>query len=211
MVCRRYQQELRGTQENSMSDPRTALLIVDVQPTFCEGGSLPVKGGNAVAEKIAQILSGDHGFTMVITTQDWHVDPVNHFGEEPDYLDTWPPHGVAGTKEAELHPALEPVSAQITAQIKKGFYSAAYSGFEGEDEEGISLADILDGGNIERLVTVGLAFDYCVKATAIDGNKLGYTTAVLKPLTASISEESAIAAEGEMEFAGVSIIEELSW
>jgi nicotinamidase/pyrazinamidase len=193
-----------------MRDSRTALLIVDVQPTFCEGGSLPVQGGNAVAEKIAQMLSVDHGFTMVITTQDWHVDPGNHFAEEPDYVETWPPHGVAGTREAELHPALEPISAQITSQIKKGFYSAAYSGFEGEDEEGILLADILDSGNIERLVTVGLAFDYCVKATAIDGNKLGYPTVVLKPLTASISEESAIAAEGEMQSAGVVIIEELT-
>ena len=72
-----------------------ALVVVDVQPTFCEGGALPVEGGNAVARDIALYIA-DHRarYDLVVTTQDWHVDPGAHFSDEPDYVDTWPPHGV---------------------------------------------------------------------------------------------------------------------
>ena len=103
-----------------------ALIIVDVQPTFCEGGALPVTGGNAVAEAVAAYVEAHRGdYQLIVTTQDWHIDPGAHFSETPDFVDTWPPHGVAGTDEAELHPALANVNADVT--VKKGQYEAAYS------------------------------------------------------------------------------------
>ena len=84
-----------------------ALIIVDVQPTFCEGGALAVQGGNAIAEAVARFVDEHRGdYALIATTQDWHIDPGTHFSDSPDFVDTWPPHGVAGTPEAELHPAL---------------------------------------------------------------------------------------------------------
>ena len=112
-----------------------ALIIVDVQPTFCEGGALPVTGGNAVAEAVAAYVEAHRGdYQLIVTTQDWHIDPGAHFSETPDFVDTWPPHGVAGTDEAEMHPALANVNADVT--VKKGQYEAAYSGFEGTTRTG---------------------------------------------------------------------------
>ena len=103
-----------------------ALIIVDVQPTFCEGGALPVTGGNAIAEAVAAYVDAHRDeYKLIVTTQDWHIDPGEHFSENPDFVDTWPPHGVAGTDEAELHPALANVNADVT--VKKGQYKAAYS------------------------------------------------------------------------------------
>ena len=96
-----------------------ALIIVDVQPTFCEGGALPVTGGNAIAEAVAAYVDAHRDeYQLIVTTQDWHIDPGAHFSETPDFVDTWPPHGVAGTAEAELHPALAHVNADVT--IKNG-------------------------------------------------------------------------------------------
>ncbi|MGO1834942.1 MAG: isochorismatase family protein, partial [Actinomycetaceae bacterium] len=92
------------------SRKRRALLVVDVQPTFCEGGALAVAGGNDVAQRVADFATANRDrYAAIITTQDWHVDPGGHFSESPDFVDTWPPHGVAGTDEAELHPALDDV------------------------------------------------------------------------------------------------------
>src|SRR5690554_2417842 len=126
---------------------RRALVVVDVQPTFCEGGALPVAGGNDVARGIAEYVATHRDrYELVVTTQDWHIEPGRHFAtppEEPDFVDTWPPHGVAGTAEAELHPALADLAPD--ASVRKGQYSAAYSGFEGTDGEGRTLAELLDG------------------------------------------------------------------
>ena len=124
-----------------------ALIIVDVQPTFCEGGALPVTGGNAVAEAVAAYVDAHRDeYQLIVTTQDWHIDPGAHFSETPDFVDTWPPHGVAGTAEAELHPALAHVNADVT--IKKGQYEAAYSGFEGTTEDGKTLEEALRDAGI---------------------------------------------------------------
>ena len=102
-----------------------ALIIVDVQPTFTEGGALGVEGGNAVAERIADFVTENADeYTLILTTQDWHVDPGHHFSDTPDFVDTWPPHGVAGTAEAELHDAI--ASLPLDDGVKKGEYDAAY-------------------------------------------------------------------------------------
>ena len=181
-----------------------ALIIVDVQPTFCEGGALAVAGGNAVAERIAAYLSAHREeYDLVVTTQDWHIDPGGHFSEAPDFIDTWPVHGVAGTAEARLHPALDALVAD--AAVKKGQYTAAYSGFEGVDDEGRALADILSGVGIEAVDVVGLAESHCVKDTALDAARLCYRVRVLTDLTEPVSPELGRAARAEMRAAGVEL------
>lgn len=182
-----------------------ALLIVDVQPTFCEGGSLPVEGGNAVAHAVADYASLHRDrYDTLVTTQDWHVDPGAHFSDDPDYVDTWPPHAVAGSEEAELHPALSELYPEVT--VKKGENQAAYSGFEGLDGEGKPLASILAELEITQVDVVGLAESHCVKATAIDAVRNGLRVRVLTDLTAPVTAEQGEAARREMADAGVELV-----
>jgi len=185
---------------------RRALVVVDVQPTFCEGGALPVAGGNDVARAIAEYAAAHRDrYALVVTTQDWHIDPGRHFAtppEEPDFVDTWPPHGVAGTAEAELHPALADLAPD--ASVKKGQYAAAYSGFEGTDPEGRTLAQLLDG--VDAVDVVGLAESHCVKETALDAVKAGMTARVLSDLTAPVSPEQGELARAQLREAGVEIV-----
>jgi nicotinamidase/pyrazinamidase len=187
------------------SPTHRALLIVDVQPTFCEGGSLPVPGGNDVAHAVASYasLNRDHYDTLV-TTQDWHVDPGDHFSDDPDFVDTWPPHGVAGTEEAELHPALSELYPEVT--VKKGMHAAAYSGFEAVDGDGRPLAEILRDYEITAVDVVGLAESHCVKATALDAVREGLTVRVLTDLTAPVTPEQGETARSELAAAGVQLI-----
>ena len=149
--------------ESSAIDPAPtvrALIVVDVQPTFCEGGALAVAGGDAVAARVADYVAAHRGdYRMVVTTQDWHIDPGSHFSSAPDFIDTWPPHGVAGTSEAELHPALAELKPD--ARVKKGQYAAAYSGFEGVSEDGTDLDHLLAGAGVTALDVVGLAESHC--------------------------------------------------
>lgn len=185
---------------------RRALVVVDVQPTFCEGGALPVAGGNDVARAIAEYAAAHRDrYALVVTTQDWHIDPGRHFAtppEEPDFVDTWPPHGVAGTAEAELHPALADLAPD--ASVKKGQYAAAYSGFEGTDPEGRTLAQLLDG--VDAVDVVGLAESHCVKETALDAVMAGMTARVLSDLTAPVSPEQGELARAQLREAGVEIV-----
>ncbi len=185
---------------------RRALIVVDVQPTFCEGGALPVQGGNDVAAAIAEYAAAHRDrYALVVTTQDWHIDPGRHFAtppEEPDYVDTWPPHGVAGTAEAELHPALADLAPD--ASVKKGQYAAAYSGFEGTDPEGRSLAQLLEG--VTAVDVVGLAESHCVKETALDAVAAGMSVRVISDLTAPVSREQGELAREQLRAAGVEIV-----
>lgn len=194
--------DYRGPMTSTGDLTHRALIIVDVQPTFCEGGALPVAGGDDVARAIA-LYATEHrpDYDLVVTTQDWHVDPGDHFSDTPDFVDSWPPHGVAGTAEAELHPALSAVVPEVS--VKKGEYQAAYSGFEGRDGEGRLLADILLDARITRVDVVGLAESHCVKATALDAHALGLATRVLTDLTAPVSEELGVQAREELRAAGV--------
>ncbi|MDM8083282.1 isochorismatase family protein [Cellulomonas cellasea] len=182
-----------------------ALLVVDVQPTFCEGGALGVEGGNAVAEAIAAYAAQNrHRYDLVVTTQDWHIDPGAHFSEAPDFIDTWPPHGVAGTAEAELHPAL--AGLRPDASVKKGEYAAAYSGFEAVDAEGRSLAALLDAGQVTDVDVVGIAESHCVKATTLDALTLGLRARVLTDLTVPVTPEQGLQARQAMSAAGAELV-----
>jgi len=115
----------------------SAVIVVDVQNDFCEGGSLAVAGGTDVAVAISARLN-EGGYDHAVATRDHHVDPGAHFAEAPDYVRTWPAHCVVGTAGAELHPALD--TSQIEAIFDKGEYAAAYSGFEGTSADGEPLA-----------------------------------------------------------------------
>ena len=159
-------------------------------------------GGNAVAEKIAAYATAERGrYDMVVSTQDWHIDPGHHFSENPDFIDTWPPHGVAGTPEAELHPALAGVT--IDHGIKKGAYEAAYSGFEGADEDGRTLAEILHDAKITDVDVVGIAESHCVLRTALDAIEEGMRVRVFSDLTVPVSEDQGVTAREHMRAAGV--------
>lgn len=181
---------------------KKALIVVDVQPTFCEGGALGVEGGNAVAQRIAEFIDAHRDdYHLLITTQDWHIEPGEHFSDNPDFVDTWPPHGVAGTAEAELHPALGDVQADHG--IKKGQYEAAYSGFEGKDDEGQTLAEILHGSEISQVDVVGIAESHCVLQTSLDAVDEGMRVRVFSDLTVPVTEDQGVKAREHMAAAGV--------
>lgn len=188
-----------------MAQKRTALIVVDVQPTFCEGGELGVEGGNACAERIAAFVRsrGDE-YAAIVTTQDWHINPGNHFSDTPDFVDTWPPHGVAGSANAELHPAIAALG--IERHFKKGQYAAAYSGFEGADEQGIALDTALKAADIGAVDVVGIAESHCVKQTALDAVNNGYTARIFTDLTVPVSPEQGEQAREAMAAAGVVLV-----
>ena len=169
------------------SDPRTALIVVDVQRDFCEGGSLAVAGGLLVAAGVKELLATDHGYAAVVATRDHHIDPGAHFSDTPDYVASWPPHCVAGTPGAELTDPLD--AADFDAVFDKGEYAAAYSGFEGVDAEGTGLAAWLRAHAIDRIDVCGIATDYCVNATALDAVREGLSPTVLADLTAAVAPD----------------------
>lgn len=188
----------------------TALIIVDVQNDFCAGGSLAVAGGIEVAQRIRSLLTGEHGYDYVVATRDLHApDDVNggHFpapGHEPDYVNTWPLHCVAGTAGADYHPAIEALRTRIDAHITKGWGAPAYSGFQGTDSAtGAPLADLLASAGVTDVHVVGIATDYCVKATALDAHRLGWRTTVLVDHAAGVTPETASTALVELQEAGV--------
>ena len=166
-----------------------ALIVVDVQRDFCEGGALAVSGGAAVAGEINRMLSGDHGYDVVVATRDHHVDPGEHFSDSPDFKDSWPPHCVAGTSGAQQHPGL--TFAEWDAVFLKGRDAAAYSGFEGTDERtGELLGDYLRKHGVTEVDVCGIAADYCVDATARDAAAAGFGTTVLTDLTVAVHPDS---------------------
>lgn len=180
-----------------------ALIIVDVQIDFCEGGSLAVQGGASVAERI-NVQALDGGYDQVVATRDYHVDPGDHFSETPDYVNSWPVHCRVGTPGAAFHPALD--VAPIRAVFSKGEYTAAYSGFEGTEPGGAGLADWLRARNITEVDVVGIATDYCVRATAMDAARAGFTTTVLTDLTAGVAPDSTRSTLTELREARIEIV-----
>lgn len=180
-----------------------ALIVVDVQNDFCEGGSLAVAGGAAVAAAISEHMAGNN-YDVVVATRDYHIDPGTHFSDNPDYVDTWPVHCVAGTPGASFHPELD-VSA-IQAVFSKGAYAAAYSGFEGASADGSSLADWLRERDVTSVDVVGIATDHCVRATALDAVQDGLATRVLLDLTAGVGQPTVDSALEKLRGAGAELV-----
>jgi nicotinamidase/pyrazinamidase len=188
-----------------------ALLVVDVQNDFCEGGSLPVAGGADVALRIGRLLHdrqqaepSQRHWDVVVATRDHHVDPGGHFSDDPDFVDRWPPHCRAGTEGASFHPHLDP--QQFAAVFDKGEREAAYSGFEGLDRDGRPLDQWLRDHRVSHVDVVGLATDHCVLATALDAVRAGYATTVLLDLTAGVLPQTTESALADMQAAGVTLV-----
>jgi nicotinamidase/pyrazinamidase len=180
-----------------------ALLIVDVQNDFCEGGSLAVVGGQTVARAINEYLGTPHDYAHIVATKDFHIDPGEHFSDNPDFAVSWPRHCVVGTAGIEFHPDFD--ASPVEAVFTKGRYSAAYSGFEGTDDDGTPLADWLQERGVDEVDIVGIATDYCVLATATDAARAGFATRVLSDLTAGVAPDSSAKAVAEMRAAGVEV------
>lgn len=202
-----------------------ALIIVDVQNDFCEGGSLAVEGGSALASEISELISETPGYDFIVATQDWHIDPGSHFSETPDFATSWPVHCVAGSRGAALHRNLD--TEDIDAYFRKGKYDAAYSGFDGllapEDEvmvgereahedadpddvtAAVSLDDWLRENDVDDVVVVGIATDFCVRATALDAVNAGYNTTVLRDYVAGVDDDASEEALDELADAGVEV------
>ncbi len=185
----------------------TALVVVDVQNDFCEGGSLGVGGGAEVAAAITR-HAREHAtdYAAVVGTLDHHLDPGAHFSDEPDYVDSWPRHCEVGTRGAEPHPGLD--VSLVRAWFRKGAHAAAYSGFEGADPDGTGLAGWLAERGVDAVDVVGIATDHCVRATALDAVRAGLRTRVLLDLTAGVAPASTTAALDELRAAGVELVGE---
>ena len=180
-----------------------ALLVIDVQNDFCEGGSLAVSGGADVAAAISEhARTAAADYAHVVATRDHHVDPGGHFSPSPDFVDSWPAHCVVGTGGVELHPRLD--REPIEAVFDKGEYAAAYSGFEARSE-GTPLAEWLRARGVDAVDVVGIATDHCVRATALDAVAEGFATRVLLPLTAGVAEATTEAALDQLRTAGVEL------
>ncbi len=189
---------------------KRALIVVDVQNDFCEGGSLPVTGGARVASDIAELL---HAWTSrgpdapaydhVVATKDHHIDPGDHWSDDPDFQESWPVHCKVGTDGEAFHPNLDP--QPFDAIFLKGEHQAAYSGFEGRTTGSVSLADWLRERSVTEVDVCGIATDYCVRATALDAVREGFETRLLPDLCAGVAEESSRAAVTEMRDAGISV------
>ncbi|GGC67382.1 nicotinamidase [Hoyosella rhizosphaerae] len=187
-----------------MTSPRRALIVVDVQNDFCEGGSLAVAGGGEIAGEISALIAdtqiSDRAYDIVVATRDYHIDPGEHFSSTPDFVDTWPVHCKVGTAGAEFHANLD--LHPIDDVFSKGAYTAAYSGFEGANSEGVALADWLRDHHITEVDIVGIATDHCVRATALDAVKAGFHTQVLLDYTVGVSPQTIDAALSELSEAG---------
>ena len=185
-----------------------ALIVVDVQNDFCEGGSLPVAGGSEVAASITDLVAeATAGYAHVVATRDHHIDPGGHFSAHPDFSASWPVHCVAGTEGVGFHPNFAPTvtSGAVEAVFDKGAYAAAYSGFEGVNENGVGLGAWLRERGVTEVDVVGIATDHCVRATAIDAAREGFVTRVLLDLTAGVAKESTEAALEQLQAAGVAL------
>lgn len=186
-----------------------ALLVIDVQNDFTEGGALGVDGGAAVAAGISEHLARHRAdYDLVVASRDWHDgdnDNGGHFAAgQPDFVDTWPVHCVSGTPGADYHPALT-VEA-IDAHVRKGQGKPAYSAFEGVLDSGEPLADLLAARGVTDVDVVGIATDYCVRASALDAAATGAHVRVLTDLVAGVAPASSAAALEELRAAGVETV-----
>jgi nicotinamidase/pyrazinamidase len=182
-----------------------ALLVVDVQEDFVEGGSLAVEGGRAVAAGIHRLLAERRGgYDVVVASQDWHIDPGHHFSDAPDYAASWPPHCVVGTGGTDLTPPLSP--DRFDAVARKGEHEAAYSAFDGAVGE-VPLRDWLAARGVDGLDVCGIATDHCVRATVLDARATGLDVRVLLGLCAGVAPATTEAALAAMAAAGAELVQ----
>ena len=188
-----------------------ALFIVDVQNDFTEGGALGVDGGAAVAASVTAFLR-EHAdeYEVIVASRDWHDadnDNGGHFAtdDEPDFVESWPRHCVAGTPGAEYHPAFD--TSRVTFHVRKGQGVPAYSLFEGRTEEGATVHEILEERGIHTIDVTGIATDYCVRASALDALAHGQRVRVLTSLVAGVAETSSQAALAELAHAGAELVD----
>ncbi|MCK8608565.1 isochorismatase family protein [Agromyces sp. C10] len=191
-----------------------ALFIIDVQNDFTEGGALGVEGGAAVAAGITEYLAEHRDdYAVVVASRDWH-DPDNdnggHFATDaaPDFVTTWPQHCMAGTPGAEYHPALD--ASQVDVHIRKGQGVPAYSIFEGTDDAGASITEVLTRHGVTDVDVVGIATDYCVRASALDALEHGQHVRVIRDLVAGVAAETSDAALAELGHAGAAIVDSVA-
>ena len=189
---------------------KRALVVVDVQNDFCEGGSMGVAGGAAVATRIDGLLAarsageageaGERRWDHVVATKDHHIDPGDHWSDDPDFSHSFPKHCEVGTEGEHFHPALD--ASRFEAVFTKGEHEAAFSGFEGSFD-GETLAGWLRGHGVTEVDVCGVATDFCVRATALDGVTNGFAVTLLPDLVAGVAPESTERALTEMREAGV--------
>jgi len=186
-----------------------ALLIVDVQNDFTEGGALAVEGGDAVASAVSAFLAAHaEDYAVIVASRDWHHaedDNGGHFHESPDFVDTWPPHCVAGTEGADYDPLL--TTDAVTHHVHKGQGVPAYSMFEGVTEDGSTVGAVLSDAGVVTADVVGIATDHCVRASALDAIAHGVRVRVFTDLVAGVGAESSEAALAELAHAGAELIE----
>ena len=189
-----------------------ALLVIDVQNDFCEGGALAVSGGVAVAGKISKFLESS-SYDLVVASRDWHDADNNnsgHFadsGAEPNYKTNWPVHCVANTEGASYHPNLN--TEAIDEHIFKGQGANGYSIFDGVTSTGQSLDELLAQNQIDEVDVVGIATDHCVLASALDSKNHGLKVRVISSLTAGVSEVTTEAAIDQMIDVGIEVVASL--
>lgn len=187
-----------------------ALFIIDVQNDFTEGGALGVQGGNAVASGITAFLATHAGdYSAIFASRDWHDsdnDNGGHFASDaaPDFVESWPVHCVAGTLGAEYHPALD--TTAVNFHVRKGQGVPAYSIFEGVTVDGETVQQLLTAQGVTSVDLVGIATDYCVRASALDAIEHGQQIRVLSDLVAGVAAESSVAALAELGHAGAAIV-----
>lgn len=162
-------------------------------------------GGSAVAAAISEYLAGTAAakYAHVVASRDYHIDPGDHFSDHPDFAGSWPPHCVVGTTGAQFHPRLN--TSHVETVFSKGAHAAAYSAFEGTDDAGAPLADWLRQRGVDALDVVGLATDYCVRATALDAARAGLATQVLLDMTAGVGPVTTGEALAALRAAGVGL------
>jgi nicotinamidase/pyrazinamidase len=189
---------------------KDALIVVDVQNDFCAGGALAVKDGDQVVPVLNRYIDQfTEAGLAIFATRDWHPEKTSHFitGGGP-----WPPHCVQGSKGAEFHPDLKLPPETVTVSAGMGAEEDGYSGFLGRDENGAKLAELLRQRGIERIFVGGLATDYCVKHTVLDGLKEGFKVVLLADSVRGVNlkpDDSARAIE-EMLHAGAEVATDLT-
>ncbi len=176
-----------------------ALLIVDVQNDFCEGGSLAVAGGHNVAAGVTELLRSTHPYALVVASRDWHEPHSSNSG----HFDEWPVHCVQDAEGAEYAPGLD--TSRIDVHVRKGQGVPAYSAFEGVTDDGQALVDVLRSAGVTDVDVCGIATDHCVRASALDAAAAGFAVRLLDGLHVGVAEDTVASALDEMRAAGVRV------